>query len=90
MALTYSFLDSRECEFYIERRGWVREVIVERMAYACGAEKCFSCLVNNNVELLEKKIDVGTIEDFVQHIRNLGPDADFLFFMKSCCSVAFM
>jgi hypothetical protein len=70
-------------ELYLEKKGYI-DRIAARLAYGLGAEECFAALIRN-ASILEK-VDINVLIKFVEFIRDLGPDATFFRFLRSCCS----
>ena len=70
-------------ELYLEKKGYI-DRIAARLAYGLGAEECFAALIRN--ESILEKVDINVLIKFVEFIRDLGPDATFFRFLRSCCS----
>jgi hypothetical protein len=60
--------------------------IIAQLGDDVGASGCISSLLTDNRKLLEERVDSDTLNIFLNGIREKGPDAPFLEFLKSTAS----
>ena len=66
-------------------RKFMDEVIAQ-LGDGVGASDCISMLLTDNRKLLEERVDSETLNIFLDGIRERGPDASFMEFLKSTAS----
>ncbi len=82
-AIRLAFAGNPRNEGYVQQ--WT-SIIIEYFSFGVGAEEVYAALCSDNLHVL-RSLNYNVMERFCNFIRELGPDARFLHFMRNSCSV---